>query len=327
MIKYEEAGVSLEGADRHVERIAPVVTETWNDLVRASFGGFAAGIRLPSGYRQPVLMMTTDGVGTKLELARRTGRWDGVGYDLAAMVIDDLAAVGARPLALVDYMAVGALDPDRDRAVVASIGSACKSVGVALLGGETAEHPGVMAPDQIDLAATALGVVEEGQQWGPDQILGGEAIIGLESPNLRSNGFSLVRSIIADRDLDEPFEGSTLGETLLQPSLLYASTVLQAAPMVRAGVHVTGGGLIGNLPRVLPPGLGAVIDTSSWPVPPIFSALAEWGEVGFQELYSVFNMGIGFCLLIAPEDSAEVLALTGGRLIGSVEPGSGVTLA
>ena len=326
MTSYREAGVSLEGADRHTNSIGPIVTGTWNELVRASFGGFAAGIKLPAGYRQPVLMLTTDGVGTKLELARQTGRWDGVGSDLVAMVIDDLAAAGARPLALVDYMAVGALDSERDRAVVASIAAACQSAGVALLGGETAEHPGVMAADQVDLAATALGVVEEGEGWGADRVQGGEVIIGLPSPNLRSNGFSLVRSIVADKNLDEPFEGSTLGETLLEPSVLYAPTVLQATRRIRAGAHVTGGGLVGNLPRVLPPGWGATIDTSSWPVPPIFNALARWGDLSQEELYSVFNMGIGFCLLVAPEDSAETADLTGGRPIGSVEPGSGVTL-
>lgn len=323
--KYQEAGVSLEGADRHVSAIGPIVTSTWNDLVRSDFGGFAAGIRLPPGYQRPVLMMTTDGVGTKLELARQARRWEGVGFDLVAMVTDDLAAVGARPLAIVDYLAVGSLDHARDQAVVASISAACRSIGIALLGGETAEHPGVMAPDQVDLAATALGIVEDGQHWGSDRVLGGEAIIGLSSPNLRSNGFSLVRRIVAGRSLEEKFMDSTLAEVLLSPSLLYSPIVQTVADKVRAAAHITGGGLVGNLPRVLPLGWGASIDTASWESPPIFTALARWGSIPRDEAYAIFNMGIGFCLLVAPADAEEVATLTGGIRIGTVTEGDGVT--
>ncbi len=176
--------------------IAPMVTATWNERVVGGFGGFAAGLTLPGGYADPVLMLTTDGVGTKLELARRWNRWDGVGFDLVAMVVDDLAAAGATPLAVVDYMAVGSLDPQRDTAIVSSIAAACAVAGCALLGGETAEHPGVMESDQVDLAATALGVMEKGAELGSHRVGAGDLVIGLASPNLRSNGFSLVRAVI-----------------------------------------------------------------------------------------------------------------------------------
>jgi phosphoribosylformylglycinamidine cyclo-ligase len=324
---YRSAGVSLHGAGRHVETIAPLVTSTWGSLVEGSFGGFAAGIRLPAGYQNPILMMTTDGVGTKLELARQTGRWDGVGYDLVAMVIDDLAAAGARPLGLVDYLAIGSLNPERDTRVVASIAAACREAEVALLGGETAEHPGVMAPDQIDLAAAALGVVEDGHELGSNRVKNGDVIIGLPSPNLRSNGFSLVRKIIADRDLDAPVhDGASLGEVLLRPSVLYSPVAQAVLGKCHAAVHVTGGGLLGNLPRVLPAGLGATLATGRWEVPEIFRLIENWGSVPQEEMFSVFNMGIGFCLITGPDAIDEVTELTGGLVIGFVRLGEGVSV-
>jgi phosphoribosylformylglycinamidine cyclo-ligase len=221
MTTYREAGVDLEGADDHIGRIAETVVATWGPEVVGGFGGFAAGIRIPDGYRSPVLMMTTDGVGTKLDLARRTGRWDGVGWDLVAMCVDDLAAAGARPLALVDYMAVGRLDANRDRAIVSSIAAACTEAGCALLGGETAEHPGVMDSDAVDLAAAALGVVEDGEQLGPDRVRRGDLIVGLASPNLRSNGFSLVRKAFGE-------DAETHADLLLAPSVIYSTVVLEA---------------------------------------------------------------------------------------------------
>ncbi|HEY3427668.1 MAG TPA: phosphoribosylformylglycinamidine cyclo-ligase, partial [Acidimicrobiia bacterium] len=326
---YRSAGVSLEGADRHVEAIAPLVTSTWGPLVVGSFGGFAAGVRIPPEYQNPILMMTTDGVGTKLELARQTGLWDGVGHDLVAMVVDDLAAAGARPLGLVDYMAVGALDPERDTRVIASIATACREAEVALLGGETAEHPGVMEPDQIDLAAAALGVVEEGAELGSARVSRGDLVIGLPSPNLRSNGYSLVRRIVAERDLNTPFPGEdvSLGEVLLRPSALYSPVVQPILGLCHAAVHVTGGGLIGNLPRVLPEGLGVKVRTSSWEVPAVFHVLGEWGGIPDSELFSVFNMGIGFCLIAPPETAEMLLTSSNGRMIGEVVDTPGVTLA
>ena len=291
------------------------------------FGGFAAGVRIPPGYQNPILMMTTDGVGTKLELARQTGLWDGVGHDLVAMVVDDLAATGAKPLGFVDYMAVGALDPDRDTRVVASIAAACRAAEVALLGGETAEHPGVMEPDQIDLAGAALGVVEQGAELGPERVAVGDLVIGLSSPNLRSNGYSLVRRIIADRDLGASFPGeeASLGEVMLRPSVLYSPIVQSVLGLCHAAVHVTGGGLVGNIPRVLPEGLGIEVKTGSWEVPAVFQTLAAWGSIPESELFSVFNMGIGFCLVVSPSRVEEVATTTGGTVIGRVLAGSGIS--
>ena len=301
MTSYRDAGVDLAGAERHVSRIASAVTATWGPHVVGGFGGFAAGLTLPPGIADPVLMMATDGVGTKLELARRTGRWNGVGFDLVAMCVDDLAAVGARPLGFVDYLAVGALDAERDATVVASIAEACTTAGCALLGGETAEHPGVMATDQVDLAGTALGVVSRDRVLGPERVRAGMSIVGLASPNLRSNGFSLVRALFDD--LTEPFPGTgrTVGEVLLEPSVIYSPLVVELVgeDLVAAAAHVTGGGIPGNLIRVLPPGCAAAVDTGTWEPPPVFAEIARRG-VPTAEMRRTFNLGIGFLLIVEP---------------------------
>ena len=327
MTTYRRAGVDLAGADRHVASIGPVVTATWNERVVGGFGGFAAGLTLPPGYVEPVLMLTTDGVGTKLELARRYNRWDGVGFDLVAMVVDDLAAAGATPLGVVDYMAVGALDPQRDTAIVASIAEACSLAGCALLGGETAEHPGVMEPDQVDLAATALGVVEKGAELGPHRVEAGDVVIGLASPNLRSNGFSLVRTVVGDRDLQEEVDGRSLIDWLIEPSVIYSPAVLQAVATgkVHAAAHITGGGLLANLTRVIPEGCQALIDLAAWQPPPIFQRLAEWGDIPSDEMRGVLNMGIGFCLISAPADANGLIELCGhdALVIGKIAPANG----
>ncbi|HKY48272.1 MAG TPA: phosphoribosylformylglycinamidine cyclo-ligase [Acidimicrobiia bacterium] len=324
MNTYRQAGVDLEGADRHVASIASVVTATWSDRVVGVFGGFAAGLTLPAGYVDPVLMLTTDGVGTKLELARRFDRWSGVGFDLVAMVVDDLAAAGASPLGVVDYMAVGALDPQRDTAIVASIAAACSTAGCALLGGETAEHPGVMEPDQVDLAATALGVVEKGAELGTHRVRSGDVVVGLRSPNLRSNGFSLVRAVVGDRDLNDVVDGRALIDWLLDPSVIYSPAVQKAVATgkVHAAAHITGGGLLANLARVIPGGLEARIDFDAWQPPLIFQLVAEWGDVSRGELRGVLNMGIGFCLITAPEDADAVIELCGhdALVIGKTVP-------
>jgi phosphoribosylformylglycinamidine cyclo-ligase len=193
---YREAGVDLDAADRHTDSIGSSVTRTWTNEVVGGFGGFAAGVRVPTGYVDPVLMMTTDGVGTKLEIARRAGLWGGVGRDLVAMCVDDLAAAGSKPIGFVDYLAVGSLDAERDTTIVESIADACLEASCPLLGGETAEHPGVMEPAAVDLAGAALGVVESAEVLGPERVGAGDLIVGLMSPNLRSNGFSLVRAVM-----------------------------------------------------------------------------------------------------------------------------------
>jgi len=311
---YREAGVDLAGADRHVSRIAPLVTATWGPDVVGGFGGFAAGVTLPEGYRRPVLMLSTDGVGTKIDLARRTGLWDGIGFDLVAMCVDDLAVVGARPLALVDYLAVGALDPERDAAIVGSVARACAAVGAALVGGETAEHPGVMEPDAVDLAGAALGVVEQGRECTGAAVRPGDVVLGLPSPNLRSNGFSLVRRALAGRDLAAPVDGdgATLGELLLRPSVLYTPAVLaaMATGAVHGAAHITGGGLPGNLVRPLPEGCRAVLDRSTWEEPAVFRLLAGAG-VADDAMVEAFNLGIGFCLVVPPGEVAAVAAEVG----------------
>lgn len=321
MTSYQRAGVDLEGAEAHVGRIADAVTSTWGPGVVGDFGGFAAGIKIPDGYRSPVLMMTTDGVGTKLDLARRAKRWDGVGWDLVAMCVDDLAAAGARSLALVDYMAVGRLDPEREHAIVTSIAAACAEAGCALLGGETAEHPRVMEEHAVDLAAAALGVVEEGEQLSSDRVSDGDVIVGLASPNLRSNGFSLVREVLGDA-VEDYFD------MLLAPSVIYAPSVLRAVATgaVHSAAHITGGGIPGNLVRAIPDGLGAAVDTSTWEVPTVFELLAHAGVVR-EEMFRVFNMGIGFCLVVDPARVDDVLRVVGpATVIGEVVAGSGVTL-
>lgn len=323
MSSYRAVGVDLEGAERHVSSISVPVTSTWNERVTGQFGGFAAGVTLPTGYRNPVLMLTTDGVGTKLDLARRTGQWAGVGFDLVAMVVDDLAAVGAAPLGLVDYLAVGALDPTRDLAIIDSISRACVVAGCPLLGGETAEHPGVMSTDQVDLAATALGVVEQGTEWGPHHVRAGDLVIGLFSPNLRSNGFSLVRAVIEDRNLGMKVEDSTLADVLLGPSVIYSPTVLalRESKGVHAAAHITGGGLEANLARAIPSGLRAVIDHDSWEVPPVFAMIQQWGDIADAEMLRTFNMGIGFCLVAPPDTVTDLTDHLGGTatMIGRVE--------
>ena len=298
---YRAAGVDLDGADAHTARIAPLVTATWNETVVGGFGGFAAGVEIPDGYRRPVLMMSTDGVGTKLELARRTGRWDGVGFDLVAMCVDDLVVAGAKPLAFVDYLALGSLQAERDAAIVGSVARACAAAECALVGGETAEHPGVMEPDAVDMAGAAVGVVERGAELGPHLVEEGDVVIGLRSPNLRSNGFSLVRKVFADDDLDATFpkENVSLGEVLLRPSVIYAPVVLSAI-----------GGLEANVARSMPDGLTAKIDHDSWEWPAVFTEVQSRGNVSTADMRRTFNLGIGFCLVVDPKRVDEVLAVS-----------------
>ena len=323
MTTYGEAGVDLEGADRHVGAIANSVTATWNEHVIGSFGGFAAGVTIPPGYREPVLMMSTDGVGTKLELARRAGRWDGVGHDLVAMCVDDLAAVGARPLGFVDYLAVGSLDPVRDRAIVESVAAACVLAGCPLLGGETAEHPGVMEPDAVDLAGAVMGVVERGSELGPALVEEGDLIVGLLSPNLRSNGFSLVRALFGD-DVDTHFD------MFLEPSVIYSPDVLRAVNgwwgTCRGPHHRRWSGRKpGEGPSFRP---RRPLDTGAWDVPQVFETVASRG-VPRAEMWTTFNMGIGFCLVVAPEAVESVVSTASaheGRVIGKIVTGDGVAL-
>ncbi|MEE8375562.1 MAG: phosphoribosylformylglycinamidine cyclo-ligase [Acidimicrobiia bacterium] len=322
MTSYRAAGVDLDGASKHVASISEEVRSTWTENVVGAFGGFAAGVEIPPGYDNPVVMMSTDGVGTKLDLARRVGAWDGVGADLVAMCVDDLAAAGAKPLGFVDYMAVGSLQPERDTAIVKSIARACLEAGCALLGGETAEHPGVMEPDAVDLAGAVMGVVENGEELGPHLVGDGDLIVGFLSPNLRSNGFSLVRMVFGD-DIENH------APALLESSVIYAPAVLEAVGIgaVHAGAHITGGGIAENLGRVVPEGLSAIIDTSTWQIPPVFDLVSDRG-VSQDEMFRTFNMGIGFCLVVETDVVDDVLAASRHepRVIGRITTGDGVTL-
>ena len=306
-----DTGVELGAANELVDRIGWRVTSTWTDDVIGGFGGFAAGIRVPPGYQKPVLMMSTDSVGTKAEIARVTGLVEGLGYDLLAMVGDDLVAAGAIPIAMQDYIAVGYLDLDRIELLVESIADACADNDVALLGGETAERPGTIERDHFDLAATALGVVELGDEVDNARIEIDDVIIGVHSPNLRSNGFSLVRALIVDQlDLDARFPGSdrTVAETLLEPSIVYAPAVMNALARSEAHglAHITGGGLPNNVGRILPEGTAADIERSRWTVPDVFDVIQDLGSVTDEEMFRTFNMGVGF-VAVAPEGDADRL--------------------
>jgi phosphoribosylformylglycinamidine cyclo-ligase len=328
MATYRDAGVDLEAADRAVDRIDAPVTATWGSDVIGSFGGFAAGIRVPGGFIDPVLMMSTDGVGTKAEVARRADRLDGLGWDLVAMCADDLAAAGARPIAMTDYLAVGELIPERVERIVTSVAGACREAGIALLGGETAEHPGVMKADEFDLAGAVVGVVEADRVVDGSAVEPGQVVIGLESPNLRSNGFSLLRSAVLTRiGLDSPLADGTASEVLLAPSVIYSPAIqrLLAAVPVAAMAHVTGGGITSNLARVLPDFVDAAIDRAAWPRPAVFAEVAEIGEIDEADMFTTFNMGIGFVALVAPGDVAAARDALGipSHVIGSVGDGSG----
>ncbi len=333
MTTYRDAGVDLDKADELVDRIGWRVTATWTEDVLGGFGGFAAGLRVPPGYVKPVLMMSTDGVGTKAELARVTGLVEGLGYDLLAMVGDDLAAVGATPIALQDYIAVGHLDLDRVEAIVESIADACSESDVALLGGETAEHPGIIEGDRFDLAGTALGIIDLGDEIDTSTIVPDNVLIGVHSPNLRSNGFSLVRALIVDqRDLHADFPGTDRpsAEVLLDPSVVYAPAVTNALARAKPHglAHITGGGIPANVARILPEGTGAVVERTRWEVPHVFTVIQDLAGISDEEMFRVFNMGIGFVAVAAEDDADRIMKgfkshEHGVSIIGRIVEGDG----
>ena len=328
---YAAVGVDIAAGDAAVERLRAMVP---------GIGGFGGQFPLDlQRHARPVLVASTDGVGTKLEVARATGRYETVGIDLVAMCVDDLVCVGAEPLFLLDYLAVGKVDPDRVATVVGGVHEGCRLAGCVLLGGETAEHAGVMAPDDLDLAGFAVGVVEEGTQLGPSLVRRGDALVGLPSPGLRSNGYTLARHVLLERaglDLGDPaWDGAPLSvaDELLRPSVIYAPAVLAvrtgAGDALHACAHITGGGIVGNLARALPEGLGAVLRRSAWEEPRVFSEIKRLGGVSDDEMDRVFNRGVGMALVVdAGRVDAVMAALdTAGQtasLIGNVETGAGV---
>ena len=322
---YADAGVDVVAGETAVERIKPLAASASRPEVLGNLGGFAGLFALRAGrYREPLLAASTDGVGTKLAVAQAADRHDTIGLDLVAMVVDDLVVCGAEPLFLQDYLAVGKVVPEKIEAIVSGIAAGCRIAGCALLGGETAEHPGVMAPEDYDVSATGVGVVEADRMLGPDRVRPGDSVLALASSGLHSNGYSLARRVlleIARMPLDGHVEefGRTLGEELLEPTRIYARDCLAVAAEtdVRTFAHVTGGGLCANLGRVLPEGLTAVLDRTTWTPPPVFKVIAGRGRVERDEMERTFNMGVGMVAVLPPDDVERAQAVLTARHVPS----------
>jgi phosphoribosylformylglycinamidine cyclo-ligase len=340
-LSYATAGVDIAAGERAVDLIRAAVARTARAEVVGGIGGFAGlfdASRL-AAYRRPLLATATDGVGTKVTIAQQLGVYDTVGIDLVAMVVDDLAVCGAEPLFLTDYVVCGRVHPERVAAIVGGIAEGCVQAGCALIGGETAEHPGHLAPGDFDLAGAATGVVEADRLLGPDRVRPGDAVIAMASSGLHSNGFSLVRHLLsgaggAGRSLGlgaaPPGLDRTLGEELLVPTRIYARDCLALSEScdVHAFAHVTGGGLALNLARVLPPHADAVLDRATWSPQPIFRLLAELGPVADEEMERVFNMGIGMVGVVGAHDAGAAVSLLASRgvtawLLGEITTGEG----
>ena len=327
---YRRAGVDLEASAKAVALIGDLASRARRPEVADEVGGFAGLFRIGGGS---LLAAATDGVGTKLEIARETGRLDTVGIDLVAMCADDVVCTGAEPLFFLDYLAVGKVEPERVAEIVEGVAEGCRRAGCALLGGETAEHPGTMPPDQFDMAGFCVGVVDEASMLGPSRVREGDVLIGLASSGLHSNGYSLVRQALAGRSLeDRPPElaGRTLADELLEPCRIYAPRVLALARggLVHAAAHITGGGLLENLPRALPGDLGAEVERGAWPEHPVFTLVQAAAGASDADMLATFNMGLGMVLVVAPGDAERVLATgTDAFRIGRVAAGAGVRIA
>ena len=356
---YAAAGVDIDAGERAVEQIKPMVASTLRPEVLGGLGGFGGLFALDTArYRSPVLVSGTDGVGTKALVADAAGRFDTLGIDLVAMCVDDLVCHGAEPLFLLDYISTGSVDPAQMADLVSGVAEGCRQVGAALLGGEMAEHPGVMKPGEFDLVGFAVGVVEREEILGPHLVVDGDVLIGLLSGGLRCNGYTLARHVLLERSgltLDGPAwpraaggTGSTggagptggtgrpgtpsLGDELLRPSIIYTPAVRAAIRSggVHAVAHITGGGFVGNLPRMLPDGLKAMLDRSSWEVPPIFNEIRRLGNVSADEMARVFNLGLGMVIAVDPDrvdgalgalSDAGADAAVVGRVSAVDEPG------
>ncbi|MEM7449247.1 MAG: phosphoribosylformylglycinamidine cyclo-ligase [Myxococcota bacterium] len=311
---YRDAGVNIEAGQRLIDRIRPLAEQTHTSEVLAGLGGFAGLCQLPQGVEDPVLVSGTDGVGTKLKLAFEMDRHDTIGRDLVAMCVNDVITTGAKPLFFLDYFATGALNVDQAAEVICGIASGCASAGCALLGGETAEMPQMYAQGEYDLAGFCVGVVSRRALLHPRLVSQGDRLIGLPSTGLHSNGYSLARTALLERGamaLSDPVEdGSrTLGEVLLTPTKIYAPVVRVAheTGLLRGMCHITGGGLIENIPRMLPDGHQARIDESTWKRPWIFDLIAETGSVDHAEMCRTFNMGVGYVFAVQPKDQDTLL--------------------
>jgi len=335
---YEAAGVSIDAGETAVAQIKAEVRSTFRPEVLGDIGGFGGLFALGSKYRDPVLVSTTDGVGTKAMVATAANRFDTIGLDLVAMCVDDLVCQGAEPLFFLDYISIGKLDPDHVTRLVAGVADGCRQAGCALIGGEMAEHPGAMAPGEFDLVGFAVGVVERTDIIDGSRVTPGDALIGIASPGLRSNGYSLARHVlfdIAGRSLDDPAwdeaGAPTVADELLRPSVIYAPAIMAliAEVAVHSIAHITGGGIGGNLNRVLSATTDAVVDRSSWEAPRIFDEIQRLGSITDDEMAKVFNLGIGMIVAVPGDDAqrcVEVLAAVGHRstVVGHVAEGSGL---
>ena len=318
-VTYASAGVDVEAGDRAVELMKDAVKATHNASVIGGVGGFAGlyDLLALSSYRKPYLATSTDGVGTKVAIAQALDIHDTIGYDLVGMVVDDIVVCGAKPLFMTDYIATGKVVPERIADIVRGIAGACKVAGTALVGGETAEHPGLLAEHEYDVAGAATGLVEADELLGPDRVREGDVLIGMASSGIHSNGYSLVRKVIdvAGWDLDRQVDelGRTLGEELLEPTRVYAADCLDLAAAfpvngtdgqtghgIRGFSHVTGGGLAANLARVLPRGLEGRVDRSTWQIPAIFSLIGSLGQVPLADLERTLNLGVGMIAIVDP---------------------------
>ncbi|KAB1145111.1 phosphoribosylformylglycinamidine cyclo-ligase [Micromonospora sp. DSM 115977] len=330
-VSYADAGVSIEAGDRAVELLKSKVKQTRRPEVMGDLGGFAGLFRLDTKkYKNPILASSTDGVGTKLVIAQQMDIHDTVGIDLVAMVVDDLVACGAEPLFLLDYIATGEVVPDKVAEIGAGIADGCRYAGCALLGGETAEHPGVLRPDEYDISATGVGVVEESDILSPDRVEVGDVVIAMRSSGLHSNGYSLVRHVLLgagrmrlDVVIDDFGRQRTLGEELLTPTKIYAQDCLKliAEAEVRSIAHVTGGGIPGNLVRVLPEHVDAVVNRSTWKPQPIFDLIQSKGRIEDPEMEATFNMGVGMFAIVSAEDADRALATLTGRGVDAWQAG------
>jgi phosphoribosylformylglycinamidine cyclo-ligase len=330
---YERAGVDVAAGDRAVALMRDAVASTRRPEVLGGLGGFGGAVTIPAGYREPVIVSSTDGVGTKTALATAAGRWDTIGIDLVAMCADDVVCSGAEPLAFLDYVAVGRVDPESVAALVSGVAAGCVQAGCALVGGETAEHPGLMEVGTFDLAGTCLGIVERSRLLDGSAARAGDVVVGLPSNGLHANGYTLVRSLLADWEipLDRPYLEqvarslgdaarervvetepekalATVGDVLLTPTRIYARDVLAARAAVTAAghdlhgvAHVTGGGLPGNVPRALPAELGARLDPERWPMPSVIELMGALAGIEGEEIRATFNGGIGMILVVVPE--------------------------
>ena len=314
-LDYRKAGVDIDAGDKAVERIKKLARSTFRPEVLDELGGFG-GLFAPNlgGIKKPVLVAGSDGVGTKLKVAFASDKHDSVGIDCVAMCVNDILVQGAEPLFFMDYLAVGKMVPERVEQILKGVAEGCRQAGCALLGGETAEMPGFYPPDEYDLAGFAVGLVDKGKIIDGSRIKKGDAVIGLASSGLHSNGYSLARKVLLEEaglliSDYQPAFGSSLGEELLRPTTIYVKPVLEALQKFKINgmANITGGGLPGNIIRILPVGTALEIDTDAWLEPPIFKLIAELGPVRREEMFKTFNMGIGFVLVGPPEESADLI--------------------